>query len=80
MGPLQKRIKELEQMIAGLESNVERVNNELVDASNAGDGQSIAKLSKQMHSLTREVEKSYDELMAASEELEELEKEWENNN
>jgi ATP-binding cassette subfamily F protein 3 len=76
-GPLQKRIKELEQRIAGLESNIERVNGELVEASNAGDGQSITELSKQLHSLTQEVEEGYDELMVASEELEELEKEWE---
>jgi ATP-binding cassette subfamily F protein 3 len=77
MGPYQKRIKDLEQRIAGLESDIERVNGELVDASSAGEGQSIAELSKQLHSLTQKVEKGYDELMTASEELEELEKEWE---
>jgi ATP-binding cassette subfamily F protein 3 len=75
-GPLQKRIKDLERRITGLESDIERVNGELVDASNVGDGQRIAELSKQLHSLTQEVEEGYDELMAVSEELEELEREW----
>ena len=77
MRPLEARIKDLEQRITGLESDIERVNGELVDASNVGDGQRIAELSKQLHSLTQEVEEGYDELMAVSEELEELEREWE---
>jgi ATP-binding cassette subfamily F protein 3 len=77
MGPYQKRIKDLEQEIAGLESEIERVNGELVEASGAGEGQSIAELSKQLHRLTQKVEKGYDELMTASEELEGLEREWE---
>ena len=77
MGPYQKRIKDLEQRIAGLESEIERVNGELVEASGAGEGQLIAELSKLLHSLTQKVEKGYDELMTASEELEGLEREWE---
>ena len=48
-----------------------------MDASNVGDGQNISELSKQLHSLTQEVEEGYDELMTVSEELEELEREWE---
>ncbi len=77
VGPLEKRVKEMEKKIAGLESDVERVNGELVVASTAGDGQSISELSKKLHSLTQKVEKGYEELMAASEELEEMEREWE---
>ncbi|MCJ7499418.1 ATP-binding cassette domain-containing protein [bacterium] len=77
MGPLQQRVKEMEKKITGLESEVERINSELVDASNAGDGQNISELSRKLHSLTQEIEKGYAVLMTASEELEKVERELE---
>jgi hypothetical protein len=48
----------------------------LVDASSSGDGKLIAALSKELSNLNAGLEGRYQELFETTEELEELEREW----
>ena len=75
--PLKEKVKKLEQTVGEKEARIKGVNEELVKASTSGDGERIALLSKELSDLSLDLEKDYDALFAATEELEEREKEWE---
>jgi len=77
LGPLKNRAEELEKRVHDLEVAVEKVNQELVDASTSGDGGLIGALSKKLSEKKEELENSYEELFAVTEDLEKKEREWE---
>ncbi len=77
LGPLKDRSGQLETRVQDLESEVDKINGELVAASTSGNGELIGALSKRLSEKKEELENSYEELFAVAEELEEREKEWE---
>jgi ATP-binding cassette subfamily F protein 3 len=62
LGGLQKKIDEIESSIMHLEEKTEQDNKELLDASVRGDGETIKKLSKAVHSARSEIESLFVEL------------------
>ncbi|MDT8396385.1 MAG: ABC-F family ATP-binding cassette domain-containing protein [bacterium] len=76
LAPLKEKTEGLEREVRELELEVEKVNEELIAASNSGDGDAIASLSKQLSELKDELERNYEELFGVTEELERLEQEW----
>ncbi len=62
LGSLQRRIQEVEEAIIKLEHGVERDTSELVRASEKGDWQASASLSKAIHDAKQEIERLFSEL------------------
>ncbi|MDY6822940.1 MAG: ABC-F family ATP-binding cassette domain-containing protein [Thermodesulfobacteriota bacterium] len=62
IGPLKKRIAEVEQRIETLEADAYQLNQDIVAASEAGDGERIAGLSRQHHETQSSIEALYEEL------------------
>jgi ATP-binding cassette subfamily F protein 3 len=70
--PLEDRAKKLEAAIVKGESDISRINDELVAASASRDGAKCQELSKLLHETTTSVEKAYEDLDAATSEIETL--------
>lgn len=62
--PLEEEIKRLEKLIAGLEKELHVCTEALIKASTSGDGQMIAKMSKESHRLRSASEREYERLDA----------------
>ncbi|MBI5741853.1 MAG: ABC-F family ATP-binding cassette domain-containing protein [Nitrospirae bacterium] len=62
LGALQKRIEEIEHEIIGLEEKTGQDNKDILDASVKGDGETIRRLSKDIHASTSRIEALFSEL------------------
>lgn len=70
LGVLQEKIRRAEEEIIALEDEVENNNQALIEASVQGDGEKIKRLSISVSDAKRGIEELFDELAAATEELE----------
>jgi len=77
LGPLQTGIVEREKTIMLLERDVEKESQFLVEASEKGDGEAIAKLSISIHTLNNRIEILFKELEALTAEYDTKSKEFE---
>ena len=77
LGPLQTKIAEREKTIMLLEKDVERESCSLVEASEKGDGEAIAKLSISIHTLNNRIEILFKELESLTAEYDTKSKEFE---
>ena len=76
IAPLKKKIAEIEKRIMTGEDRTQQLNMELVQASETGEGQRIARLSREFSEVQREIESLYDDLDDCSRELDNREKEY----
>ncbi|MFH1146695.1 MAG: ATP-binding cassette domain-containing protein [Pseudomonadota bacterium] len=76
IGPLKKRIAEVEGQITSLETQVNQDTEALLDASAKGDGISAAKLSKAIHEARKKIDSLFGELESLSQKLEEKSREF----
>ena len=74
--PLKKKIGEIEKKIMAEEARTRQLNGELVQASEAGEGQLIARLSKEFGEVQKTIDRLYDDLDVCSRELDSREKEF----
>ncbi|MEW6079530.1 MAG: ATP-binding cassette domain-containing protein [Thermodesulfobacteriota bacterium] len=72
--PLKKRLSELEAAIIKREESCERLNMDMVQASEAGDGKRIARLSREYNDLQSEIERLYKDMDDCGRKLSEKEK------
>ena len=70
LGGFQSKINETEEKIVSFEEQVENDNRALISASMQGDGGEIKRLSKAIHDAKGRIEMLFEELAAATEELE----------
>ncbi len=70
--PLEKRLAEVETAIEAGEAEAGQINQDMVTASQAGDGGRIAELSRRLHALQTQTESLYQELDRLCRELEEV--------
>jgi ATP-binding cassette subfamily F protein 3 len=70
LGPLERRVAEAEKRILALERDKENTFTALANASAGGDAPVIAELSKRSRDLSARIERAYDDLDAATQELE----------
>jgi ATP-binding cassette subfamily F protein 3 len=77
LGPLQKKIDNIENKIISLEEKTEQDNNDLLEASQKGDGEVIKNLSKAVYDSRSMIESLFSELELLHEELESKAKEFE---
>src|SRR3989344_7072109 len=77
LGPLQTKIAEREKTIMLLEKDVEKESQFLVEASEKGDGEAIAKLSISIHTLNGRIEILFKELESLTSEHDAKSKEFE---
>ena len=77
LGPLQTKIAEREKTIMLLEKDVENDSHVLVEASEKGDGEAIAKLSISIHTLNNRIEILFKELESLTAEYDTKSKEFE---
>ena len=68
--PLEQRISEVENTILQLEEELEKNNQDLIQASTKGDGELIARLAKRNSEISMEVEELYTELTGLTEKYE----------
>ncbi|PLX66425.1 MAG: ABC transporter ATP-binding protein [Denitrovibrio sp.] len=68
--PLEDKTKKLEKDLEVTEIKIDDLNNMLVEASNKGDSEAIAKLSKELDAMKAFAEKGLEQLLEATEELE----------
>ncbi len=66
LGPLKKEIDKLETGIEVCEKNIEKLNNEMIEASEVGDGNKISEISKKIHEQQQAVDDFFDELEVKS--------------
>jgi ATP-binding cassette, subfamily F, member 3 len=74
LAPLKKRLAELETAIIKREETCERLNMDMVQASEAGDGKRIAHLSREYNDHQSEIERLYREMEECGRKLSEKEK------
>jgi len=72
--PLKKKLEALEAAIMKREAACERLNTDMVQASEAGEGKRIAQLSREYNDIQAEVERLYKEMEACGRELADKEK------
>ena len=60
--PLEQRILEVENRIESHEKEIDKLNGEIIAASQAKDGSKIAKLSRSIHAFQKTIENLFDEL------------------
>ncbi len=70
LGGLQSKIREAEENIIGLEEQVESDSRGLIIASTKGDGEGIKRLSRSLGEAKERIERLFDDLAAATAELE----------
>jgi ATP-binding cassette subfamily F protein 3 len=71
VGPLEKRVAQLETLIATLEKDREKTFAALADASSRGDARAIAELSKKSNDVGPQIDWAYTELDRVTRELDE---------
>ncbi len=74
---LQTRIDDIEAEIIGLEEKAKQDNSDLLEASIAGDGETIKRLSREVHNGRSRIDTLFPELESLHEELESSKKEFE---
>ncbi len=74
--PLKKKIGEIEKKITAGEAQSSQLNMKLVEASEAGDGKRIARLSREFSEVQTEIERLYEDLDTCSRKLDDKEKEY----
>ncbi|OPY75747.1 MAG: putative ABC transporter ATP-binding protein YheS [Syntrophorhabdus sp. PtaU1.Bin153] len=62
LGPLERKMSDLENTIVGLEEKIDEDNQTLIRATVVGEGRSIAALSIAIHEARNEIERLFDEL------------------
>ena len=77
LGALQTKIDNIENEIMRLEEKMDRDNNDLLEASQKGDGEAIKNLSKAVHDSRSVIESLFSELELLHDELEKKTKEFE---
>ncbi|MFZ5563222.1 MAG: ABC-F family ATP-binding cassette domain-containing protein [Thermodesulfobacteriota bacterium] len=70
IGPLKKRMAEVEKAIEKGEAAIDRLNTDMVTASHAGDRDAIARFSREYHETSEKVNRLYDELDTLTTDLE----------
>jgi ATP-binding cassette subfamily F protein 3 len=68
--PLEKRIKKTENTIDAHEKEIERLNREMIQASQAGDGEKIGLISRAIHECEDAIEKGFEQLEILTEQFE----------
>jgi chaperonin cofactor prefoldin len=68
--PLEKRVNTIESSIARFEGELEKLHEEIAQASTEGNANSINKLSKKIHTCQGEIENLYDQLADATKDFE----------
>ena len=77
LNPIRKRMTDIEHAIVKLEKKVEGNTKALHDASLKGDGNSIQRLSREIHDAQQKIEALFDELAMLTEEFERKSREFE---
>jgi ATP-binding cassette subfamily F protein 3 len=75
--PLQLRIAEVEAAIIGLEQEIEKDTQLLIEASIKGDGETIKRLSRSVQESKKRIDRLFDELQALTHEFESKSREFE---
>jgi ATP-binding cassette subfamily F protein 3 len=75
--PMKDRISEIEKSIERLEEKLENQNNEMIEASSAGDGRRISTLSKEIHRSQKEINSLFEEYETLVTQYDEKKKEFE---
>lgn len=75
--PKKERLERLEKIIITEESNIEKMNEELIQASENSQGDLITELSRKIKESQSKIDDSFEELELLSNELEDLEKQFE---
>ncbi len=75
--PFKKQVDDLESKIVKHEEELEKLNLELLEASEAGKGDAISLLSKKIHDLNQSIENLFLDLELKSNELSEIEADYE---
>ncbi len=76
VGPLKKRLEQIESIIEKLEIDQSVCTQKLIDASEQGDGSQIASLSKRVSEIEQEIETLFQELEVKSTMVDDLEREY----
>jgi ATP-binding cassette subfamily F protein 3 len=71
VAPLEKRVRELEAVIEGLDEEAAEVMSALEQAALAGDGEAMARNSRRHESIKQEIDHAFEALEAATKEYEE---------
>ncbi|RLA61285.1 MAG: ABC transporter ATP-binding protein [Epsilonproteobacteria bacterium] len=66
LGPLKKRLEQVELLICQKEEEVESLNKSLIEASNTSDGEKISKCSKELKETEDLIEKLFEEMETLS--------------
>ena len=74
---MKNRISEIEQSVEKREEKLEKQNNEMVEASAAGDGKKISSLSKEIHRSQIEINSLFEEYETLVTQYDEKKKEFE---
>ncbi|MGL1903036.1 MAG: ATP-binding cassette domain-containing protein, partial [Fibrobacterales bacterium] len=76
LGPLKKEVERLEREVTNLEGALERQNELLTEANEAGDTSTLAEVSQKIGELQKKIDNNFEAFEAASLELEEKEKDF----
>ena len=68
-GPIEKKIEAVENKIEMLETDMNKYNRSMQDASQTGDGEKIGALSKSIHSCQSSIDQHFDELESLTKKL-----------
>ncbi len=77
--PLKKKMLKIEGDIEHSEKILEKLNNDIIEATQKKDGHRISSLSQFIHSLQIQIDTLYDDLEKATDDFEDLKKEFDNN-
>ena len=77
LNPIQKKIMHLEDQIKNSEAEVNRLNDEMVEASYKKSGNVIAEISVRLKTLNKELENNYTKLEPLLDEFERLSQDYE---
>ena len=69
--PLEKKIEEAENLIDRQEQEIDRLNKEIMEATEARNGERIGAVSKAIHQCQQSIEKQFERLESLTEELDE---------
>ena len=73
---MKEKVSKLERSIGEMETRMEHINEELVNASTTGDGDLIATRSREWSDLSSRLKRQYQALFESTEEVEKLEEKW----
>jgi len=77
LGPLQRKISEIEETITRMEKRIDEDTEKLLEASVKGDGERIKKLSKSIHEAKGEIDILFNNLAAVTDEFDTKSREFE---